>query len=273
MPVPMKSFTQTLLLVLCLSVPSALADARSVFEVLDLRHRPAAELIPLIEPLLGPEDAVTGAGMQLILRTTPARLAEVRMALDRLDAPAVNLIVSVRRGSRDLSRERELQLSGPLGPVIAGEASRGQILYRRTGDRDSGVQTLRVLEGQVALIRTGEVVPRLRHGPILFPGGAVIGPGIDDRELERGFLVRPLLAGDGRVRLEIRQVHERESRAGGGRIDVQSVDTVLVGGLGEWIRVAGVEEQRVRSEQRILGTRREQGEDETEIHVRVDLAQ
>lgn len=273
MSVPMKNFLQTLLLGCCLSVPAALADTRSAIEVLDLQHRPAAELIPLIEPLLGPGDAVTGTGMQLVLRTTLARLAEVRMALETLDVPPVNLIVSVWRGSLDRSREQELRLGGRLGPVSPGEGYGGQILYRRTTDRDSGVQTLRVLEGQVALIRTGEVVPWPRHGPILVPGGVVIGPGVEDRELQRGFLVRPLLGGEGRVRLEIQQVHERESRSGGGRIELQSVDTVLVGGLGEWLRIAGVEEQRDRSGQRILGTRRERGEDETEIHVRVDLAQ
>lgn len=250
-----------------------MASERMAIEMIDLQQRTAVELVPLVEPLLGPGEAVTGTGMHLILRSTPETLAQVRQLLDRLDTAPVNLLISVRRGSDSAAVERELQLQGRVGDVVVGDGSGTRIIRRATADRDASVQTLRVVEGQTALIRTGESVPQAGLGPIvLLPGGALAVPGIDYRDIERGFVVRPQLGDGDRVRLEIRQFHDRESRTGGGRIEVQEVDTVLSGALGEWIRVAGGSERRDTSGQRILGTRRAGQDAELEIYLRVDRA-
>ena len=256
--------------VLILSLAAAQADQRVSIEVIELQHRTAEEMIPLLEPLLGSGEVVTGTGMSLILRSNPATLADVRQVLETMDAAPANLLVSVRRGALGGSSEREVQVQGRVGGVDVGEGSGTRIILRQTADRDSSIQTLRVMEGQTALIRTGESVPRGQPGLILLPRGSLIVPGLDYRDVERGFLVRPRVGGDDRVQLEIRQLHEREARAGGGRFEFQQVDTVLSGPLGEWIRIAGVEEQQAASGQRILGVRGETRDDEVDIHVRVD---
>ena len=267
----MKNLFCRLTMIVFLCLPAAQGGAQQSIEIIELQNRPAAEIIPLIEPLLGPDDVVTGTGFRLIVRVAPATLSQLREVLSAFDAVPRNLTVSVRRGGVETAREREVRLQGRIGDVTVGDGSGSRIIYRQTNDRDSGVQTLRVLEGQTAFIHAGESIPVLRHGGIVLPG-AVIGPEIDYRDLERGFLVRPWATPDGRVRIDIQQVDERESRSGGGRIDFQRVDTVLSGGIGEWIRIAGVEHRRDSTERRVLGTRRDQGAGETEIHVRVDWA-
>lgn len=269
----MRQMLRKLVVILTLCMAAAQAGQAASIEVIDLQHRTAAEMIPLLEPLLGPNDLLTGAGMRLILRSGPATLGEVRQILETMDAAPANLVISVRRGALGGSSERELQVQGRAGVVVIGDGSGTRIIRRQTADRDRSVQTLRVLEGQTALIRTGESVPHAQPGLILLPAGGLITPGVDYRDVERGFLVRPQVGRDDRVRLEIKQVHERESRAGGGRIEFQQVDTVLSGGLGEWIRIAGAEERRDLSDQRILGTSRARHEEETDIHVRVDRAE
>jgi hypothetical protein len=259
-----------LVLILTLCAGAVQAEQRTAIQVIELQHRTAEDVIPLLAPLLGSGEVVTGTGMRLILRSSPATLAEVRQVLDRLDAAPATLLVSVRRGSTGGSLERGVQVQGRVGGVIIGDGSDTRVIRRETTERDGSTQTLRVLEGQAALIRTGESVPVVSHGPLLWPGGGLTAPGIDYRDLERGFLVRPRVVGDDRVQLEIRQVHEREARGGAGRIEFQQVDTVLSGELGEWIRVGGVERQRDHSEQRILGTRRERHDDQVDVYVRVD---
>ena len=268
----MRHLLHTVLLTLILSLAAAQADPRGSIEVIDLQHRSADEIIPLIEPMLGPGDVLTGSGMRLILRSSPQTRAEVGQILESMDTAPANLLVSVRRGALGGALEREGQVQRRAGGVVVGDGSGTRIIRRQTTERDASSQTLRVLEGQAALIRLGESVPRVQQGPVLLPGVGVVGPVIEDRDIERGFLVRPSIAGTDRVRLEIRQVHEGEARGGGGRIDFQQVDTVLSGRLGEWIRIAGVEESRDLSGQRILGTRREKLDGELDIHVRVDRA-
>jgi type II secretory pathway component GspD/PulD (secretin) len=260
-----------LALALCMAVAQAVQAAST--EVIELRHRTAAEMIPLLEPLLGPDDVLTGTGMRLVLRSGPTTLGEIRRILETLDAAPADLVISVRRGALGVGSELGLDVQGRAGPVVIGDGSGTRVIQRQTAARDSSVQTLRVLEGQTALIRTGESVPTAQPGLIVWPRGDVITSGVEYRDVERGFLVRPWVGGDDRVRLEISQVHEQASRAGGGRIEFQQVDTVIVGGLGEWIRIAGVGEQRDASGQRTLGTSRTQREVETDIHVRVDRAE
>jgi hypothetical protein len=186
----MKNLFCRLTLMLFLCLPAAQAGAQQSIEIIDLQNRPAAEIIPLIEPLLGPDDVVTGTGFRLIIRVAPATLSQLREVLSAFDAVPRNLVVSVRRGGVETTREREAQLQGRIGDVTVGDGSGSRIIHRQTNDRDRGVQTLRVLEGQAAFIHAGESVPVLRHGGIVLPG-AVVGPEVDYRDLERGFLVRP----------------------------------------------------------------------------------
>ena len=69
---------------------------QTTLEMLALQHRPAAELIPIIHPLVGNQGAVTGTGYQLIVRATPANLAQIRKALRVLDTAPRNLLITVR---------------------------------------------------------------------------------------------------------------------------------------------------------------------------------
>lgn len=266
----MKHRLCLLALVFSLGIAGPHAAERVSIEIIDLQYRTAEEVVPLIESLLGPGEVVTGEGMRLILRSAPATLAEVRQILHSLDAAPTNLLISVRRGAHTGSLEREVQVQGRSDGVIIGDGSQTRIIRRTTTERDGSIQTLRVLEGQVALIRTGESVPRVSSGPILLQGGVLVGPGIDYRDVERGFVVRPRLGGHDRVHLYIRQFHEREAVSGGGRIELQEVDTVLSGALGEWIRIAGSAQRQDVSEQRILGMRRDRQDGELDIYLRVD---
>lgn len=48
-----------------------------VMEVIPLANRPAAEILPLLAPLLDGEDRVVDNGSNLIVRTSPERLANI----------------------------------------------------------------------------------------------------------------------------------------------------------------------------------------------------
>jgi len=55
----------------------ALADQNDPLQIIDLKNRPADEIIPVIKPLLKPNDAITGTGFQLFIRTDANTLEEV----------------------------------------------------------------------------------------------------------------------------------------------------------------------------------------------------
>jgi hypothetical protein len=74
---------------------------------IQLQNRPAEEIIPIIEPMLGTGDVITGRGFKLFLRSSPETLAEVKDMIDVLDITAKILQISVFQGSeRDKQPKR-----------------------------------------------------------------------------------------------------------------------------------------------------------------------
>jgi type II secretory pathway component GspD/PulD (secretin) len=82
------------------------ALAQGSLEVIELRHTTAERVLPALRPLLEPGGVLTGQRSQLIVRTSPRNLEELRRALAALDAPARRLMISVREERGLASRSR-----------------------------------------------------------------------------------------------------------------------------------------------------------------------
>jgi len=152
----------------------------TVLEVIPLRYRMAQELIPIIQPMLAREGSVSGFQGQLVVRTTPANLEEIKRILASLDTAPRQLIISVRQEA-DVDRSRSsAEISGSVGgdhgrvTIPGGGDTRGGNVVLRDGDdrlrvnvqeggaseRDRSDQTVRVpVAGQRARGR------RQRAGP------------------------------------------------------------------------------------------------------------
>ena len=105
------------LLSLVLLVSTVQADSITTIQ---LSNRQAGEIIPIVKPMLGSEDAITGQGYKIFLRSSPQTLAQVKEMIDALDIAAKTLQISVFQGStRGLSA---LGISGGI-QVESGDAS------------------------------------------------------------------------------------------------------------------------------------------------------
>jgi len=60
-----------------------MAEAQTTIEVIALRYRPAAQVIPILQPLIASDEAITGQGYNLIVRVHPDTLAQIRTLLTR----------------------------------------------------------------------------------------------------------------------------------------------------------------------------------------------
>jgi hypothetical protein len=274
-----------LLLVVALLVGVAQADS---IEMIQLENRPAAELIPVIEPLLDEGGSVTGQGFQLFLRTSDENLAQIRRLISQLDAATKQLLISVFQGSdRELS---ELRLSGSLryrdddaavsigsGRPAHGGASvtysagdsavRGSVASTHRRLSDKPVHQLRVSEGSPGYIETGETIP-------FFSGATWMGgrqhTGVDYRDVTTGFYVLPRVHGE-QVTLEISPHKDALSRSHAGAIDTQRASTRITGRLGQWIAIGGVTEETSRSTTGIGTHRSTQSRSSDSIWIRADV--
>ncbi|MBL8540456.1 MAG: hypothetical protein JNK68_08795, partial [Betaproteobacteria bacterium] len=94
-----------------LSAAIAMAQ-QSVLEVITLRYRTADQVIPLLEPFVDRDGSINGMQNQLIIRTSPANLAEIRKILDQVDARPRQLLITVRQDVDLATAQREAEVSG-----------------------------------------------------------------------------------------------------------------------------------------------------------------
>ncbi len=237
-------------------------------QVFDLKHRPAAEIAPIVQPLLNDGEVVQAHGFELILRAAPGTIEQVRALVRRLDRAPQRLLVSVRQSNsaRTAARDAEARLTARPGH------SSGSVRAYATNDREqgAGTQQIQVLEGNSAFISFGQSVPTNDRTVIIGPGGAAVQDSSRYQDVTSGFYVLPQIAGN-LVHLRISPHRDTLSRDGGGIINTQRADTVVEGRLGEWIEIGGTVDQRSDAGGGIVYSTRGRTEQQGRIEVKVDL--
>ena len=263
----------------------------SSIEIIDLKNRPAEELVPLLTPMLGSDGAITGTAYQLIIRTSPQNLQQIKQLLKQLDKAPRQLLISVFQGS-----ERELhEVSGQIDvrydndnihlgigqqPARRGARARvqdngvladGSVHSTRVRSSRQPVQQLRILSGESGYIETGQSIPYF-NGRLFHPAGnqAVLKTGVAYKDMATGFTVRPLLHNE-TVTLEINPYQESISRNAADVIDTQSASTRVSGALGKWLEIGGTD-RTSRSEHTGIGSHYQSRERQSSrLWIRADL--
>ena len=214
----MKATTYISLLLACFA-----AWGQASLEVIDLRHTTAEQVLPALRPLLEPGGVLTGQRSQLIIRTSPANLAELRRALETLDAPARRLVILVRFAGASAVERSELAVG------VRGSRIEARARQERSTGAERVDQRIQVLEGRRAHIATGTSRPlALRDGTLI-------------QDIATGFDVIPRLAGD-TVLLEIAPQREVAGRVTRGSVQVERASSTVRARLGEWVELAGVDD-------------------------------
>lgn len=239
---------------ICLLAVALPAPANETVQVIQLKHRPAVELAPVVRSLLGPNDALSTTDYRLIVRAPPATLAEVERVVRQLDVARRQLTITVRHV---LSGEREGTTHGISGEVPIGrngsvrlpKSMRGQdtviigdpngVQYRggerRTTSESKQTQQLRVQDGASAYIRMGQSIPQVQQVLVLAGDRAVLSQGVTLRDVTTGFDVRPQVRGGEQVQLDITPRVARLSDPRHAIVDFRELATTVTTRLGEWI--------------------------------------
>lgn len=257
----------------CLMVTLAWAQSLTV---IDLKHRRAEEIVPVLQPLLEPGGALTGQDYKLFVRASPGNVAQLRSAAEQLDKQQRQMLVSVRRGTaRDIQRE-QASVSGTVrtddGGISVNERSRSQSgVTVRAGDgtlrtQGASISSVQVMDGSSAFIATGTSVPIVTAVAVGGGRRPFIAGNVEQRNLQRGFMVTPRLRGN-EVVLEISQ---QDERVAGGTVQTQSLNTQVIGQLGSWMQLGGVSESSSSTSRGVLSRSYGTQSDQLSIWVKVD---
>jgi hypothetical protein len=260
----MRATTYLLLLLL-----SFAALAQGSLEVIQLRHRTAEQVIPVLRPLVEPGGALSGQYNSLIIRTSPQNLAQLRQVLASIDVPVRRLMISVRFDNREGAARAGIETDAR----ISNRGSRADLRIEdsRSSQDERVDQRIQVVEGGRALIGSAQARPLVQREVIADPRGPHFGPVVRDvtvfQEANTGFEVIPRLSG-GNVFLEI--APQRESLAAGGALQSERVVSTVSGRLGEWIELGGASTASASSGSGILSSRQASAGAERRVWVKVE---
>ncbi|HKU72085.1 MAG TPA: secretin N-terminal domain-containing protein [Burkholderiales bacterium] len=265
-----------------------------VVEVIQLRYRTSQELVPILQPMLAPGAGISGLPGQLVVRTTPTNLEEIKRILASVDTQPRQLLITVRQDA-DISSERaSTSVSGSVGGngarvavpptnrdprggnVVVGKGdnvARVHIIEGRSNENSSNTQSIRVMEGREAYISIGQSIPvRGRQVRRSMVNGQVVEQVVDStqyRDVSTGFYVLPRVSGD-RVTLDISPQRESLSRQVPGGVSVQSVVTTVSGRIGDWIELGGIGQDASGQQTVLFGTAAASTRDLRRVQVRVE---
>jgi hypothetical protein len=271
-PARRRFFLLALALLTCLT---ALADE---FEIIDLHHRRADDVIPIVLPLLESGGAITGADDKLFVRSNPANLAQIREAVAAIDRPQRQLLITVGQGSGAARDGTSVRGSATIGSgdvqvgvnrPPAGESGATVITRSRSVQTDQqNTSSIRALEGTEAYISIGQSVPFTSGTVTTGRYAPVVQQSTSFRDVTSGFYATARVSGD-LVTLEISS-RQQAYRPRDETIDIKGATSVVTGRLGEWMELGAVREAQSGSSSGLLVWGRHTGSSEYSARVKVD---
>ena len=257
--------------------------AETIIEVITLYNRPASEIQPLISPMLEDTDRVMADGSNLIVKTTPERLNEIKKFINNLDTRLNNLIITVIQSrhttAEELNAAARVNLNIPIDDLskssgrITGHYDRAKIQ-----NANESTQTIRTLEGNSAYITVGKTYPiqnvQIYNSGYGYPAVSTSTEFID---ATTGFAVTPRLteqhpiSGEQQVILDVSPWSDNVNVQG--QIEFQNVQSTIKINLGQWVELGGIDEDSHSSANGNLATIRQTNQKRAHILVKVDKAE
>jgi len=240
--------------------------ADTVIEVIRLNHRPAFEILPLLAPLLGNSAQLIDNGSNLLVKTSPDKLSEIKAIVSQLDVRQSNLIITVMQSKQttadELNAAARIQLNNPVDdPSRFGGRIGGHLYQTQEKNADQNTQTIRTMEGVPAHIKAGNVYPRQSASTFSYTTATEL------IEATTGFTVVPRLAGQ-QVILSVSPWSDKLNNRG--QIETQNAQSTLRINLGEWVELGGVNKNSHSSSSGSFVNTHQVGESRMHILVKVD---
>jgi hypothetical protein len=262
---------------LCLCLWASIVYGIEELKVITLQHRFAEDLIPTIEPMVGPEGRISGYQNQLIIRANPQNMAEIEKLIATLDAIQRNLKITVSRKAEDSNQNNKVSATGRkrIGDIEINtgrfprnqQGARVDIEQRESRRLNDSLQYITVMDGREAFITVGEIVPFTQEWVTLTQRYASIQRTTEFADVTTGFAVRPRSLGDV-IELEITpRVKQLNSN---GFIDYESLSSVVQVNRGEWLDLGGLMQSKDEVSRAIFSRQSSRQSTNNQLRVRVE---
>jgi type II secretory pathway component GspD/PulD (secretin) len=279
----------SLFITLVLLLPQTALAGNMQLEVIPLQNRMVDDVIHIIRPLVTPGGTVTGMNNQLIIKTTPSNLSEIKQVLNSIDHAPRRLMITVKQNVGGNSYLREDSLTGKYASdnvqisaghdhsyeglsVSAGDKN-SQLRYRTLNSTsradDKNIFKVQALEGRPAFINQGQSIPVDSSTTYVTERGVVVNKSTNYHEVGSGFYVLPRLNGD---QVTLIAATDLSSIQPGSHptTNVQGVETTVTGRLGEWMELGGIDQSFNQGTRQNFSSSSARGQESHTVLIRVD---
>ena len=287
---PLRALLLTGLLLLDVSGAHAVVGAAET-RIVQLKHRSADELLPVLLPLLERDGRISGQQYQLFVRTSEGNFAEIERVLQEIDTPLRNLRIAVRHANSRTTTTSQQQVSVDQRPgehtrivVSPSTPHRGGLVVRRAGadgtvqyrtERRSAIrsqddaQFVRVIEGRRAYIAVGVALPQVQWYRLRAGNRLTQVAGVSYHTVATGFEVLPRVRG-AEVDLEITPRVAFLGDQGSQLVTFSELSTQVSVRTGEWVDLGGALSNASEVGRMILGGGTHESREQSGFQVRVD---
>lgn len=262
----------SMLLGIVLSVSAMAADQ---FKMITLQYRFAQDVLPMIEPMVGPTGTVRAIDNHLMISASPDRLSQIEALLSQIDVARKNVRITVSHSADVQTQQRGAGISGRIrsGDVEISTSPRAErginidLTDRSAAYSNAGSEFLNVIDGERAFIRVGQSVPYTQQWVTLTRRYVNVQQTVEFQDITTGFAVRPRYIGD-QVELEITPRIARLNQSG--FIDFEELSTIVRVSPGQWFDLGGNMQHRDDVSREILNTRLGSSSQNSSLKIRVD---
>jgi len=279
-----------ILIVGLISLLSQIALAGNMqIEVIPLQNRMVDDVIPIIRPLVTAGGTVTGMNNQLIIKTTPANLAEIKQILNSIDHAPRRLMITVKQNVAGNINLREDSLTGKYTSgnvqINTGHDHSSEGLSVSAGDKNSNIRyhtlnstartddrntfKVQALEGRPAFINQGQSFPVDSSTTYITEQGVVVNQSTDYYDARSGFYVLPRLNGDKVTLLAATNLSSIQPGSHPAA-NVQSLETTVTGRLGQWMELGGIDQSFNHGSRQNFSSSSVDGQEFRTVLIKVD---
>ncbi len=234
----------------------------------------AKKLVPVLEPLLGPNDKITAFRNKLFVKAPAAVQDEILRVLMEVDRPLKNILISLRYGRIDEIDHHQDQTQGSV-KIFRGSSNKDkidvQVVRRHTliSDNDTADQSIRVLEGEQGILVVGQDYPvdQLIYRLPFKSGLHTEYRSVGDQIQVSAFVVKD------QIRLEITSSHQSRNRSNKKEIEKTQAKSTLVVEPGRWMPLASSTQALERSDSRNTRSTRQISKNNASLLIRAQIVE
>ena len=228
------------------------ASAATEFKIITLQHRFAEEILPIIRPIVGDEGTATAMQNNLIIRTSPANMAEIEQIISTLDTARQNLTITVNRNKNISASASNAEVSGRkrIGNTTIETGNSRQVIRdgaafnienQQSRSNLANTQFIQAIDGEKAFISVGQSIPYTQEWVTLTQRYMNVQRTTQFVTIDTGFAVRPRSIGN-QIELEVTPRFSQLNQSG--MIDFETLTTTIRTKRGEWVDLANIMQQK-----------------------------